>query len=116
MYIYNHFVTNNIIAINIHIEPSQNSSVVRWQLMKADHPENCNIKYELTFDGKRLPGLVSDTHVSQMRLTDAGFPFCITTTISVAPHISAHGVIENKTVTTSYIAKPSNNYYKIYIL
>ena len=82
--------------------------------MRSDHPENCDIMYELMFNGMVLPDLVSETEISQGELIRAGFPFCRSTTVSVAPHVSAHGVIGNLTKATTYLATPSKRDNIIY--
>ena len=81
--------------------------------MRSDHPENCDVMYELTFNGNILP-LISTTEVSREELIREGFPFCQSTNVSVAPHISAHDVIRNLTKTTSYLAIPSKKDYTIF--
>ena len=95
-----------LLALKIFIEPFQNGSVLQWEPMRSDHPENCNVMYEVTFDGNTLP-LVSTTQVSQEMLVRGGFPVCQSTVVSVAPHVSAHDVIRNLTKTTTYLAIPS---------
>ena len=94
-------------ALNILIEPFQNGSVLQWDLMRSDHPENCDVMYELMFNGIVLPYLVSETEIPQGELTKEGFPFCRSTTVLVAPYVSAHDVIRNLTKTTTYLAIPS---------
>ena len=94
------------IALNILIEPFQNGSVLQWDLMRSDHPENCDVMYELMFNGIVL-SLVSETEIPQGELIRAGFPFCRSTMVSVAPYVSAHHVIGNLTKTTTYLAIPS---------
>ena len=67
--------------------------------MKSDHPENCDVMFELIFNGIVLT-LVSEILVLQEMLTSAGFPFCRLTSVLVAPHVSAHGVPRNLAQTT----------------
>ena len=95
-------------ALNIVIEPFQNGSVLQWDLMRSDHPENCDVMYEIIFfdNGKVLRTLVSETQVSKENLIQAGFPYCRSTMVSVAPHVSAHNVIGNLTKNTTYLAIP----------
>ena len=76
--------------------------------MQSDHPENCDVMYEIMFNGITLP-LVSITQVSQRMLVNGGFPFCRSTMVSVAPHIHAHDVIRNLTKATTYLAIPSEH-------
>ena len=95
-------------ALNILIAPFQNGSILQWDLMRSDHPENCNVMFKLMFNGTVLP-LVSETQVSQEMLISAGFPFCRSTSVLVAPHISARGVLRNLTQATTYLAIPRNH-------
>ena len=100
-------------ALNIVIEPFQNGSVLQWDLMRSDHPENCDVMYEITFNGKVLcPLIISETQVSKEKLIQAGFPYCLSTIVSVAPHISAHSVIRNLTKNTTYLAIPGKKISK----
>ena len=92
--------------MNILIEPFQNCSVLQWNLMRSDHPENCDVMFELMFNGMVLP-LVSETQVPKGELIRAGFPLCRSTVVSVAPHVTAHDVIRNLTRHTTYLAIPS---------
>lgn len=92
-------------ALNILIEPLQNGSALQWDLMRSDHPENCDVMYEVMFNGKTL--LVSETEISQGELIREGFPFCQSTSVSVTPNVSAHGVIRTLTRMTTYLAIPS---------
>ena len=76
--------------------------------MRSDHPENCSVTYELMFNGMtRNLSRISMTQISQMTLTDVGFPFCKSTSVSVIPHLPAHGAIQRRAVTTTYLAIPS---------
>ena len=93
-------------ALNIVIEPFQNGSVLQWDLMRSDHPENCDVMYEITFNGEVLRHLISETQVSKETLIQEGFPYCRSTIVSVAPHVSAHSVIRNLTKYTNYLAIP----------
>lgn len=92
--------------MNIVIEPFQNGSVLQWDLMRSDHPENCDVMYEITFNGKVLHPLISETQVSKEILIQEGFPYCRSTIVSVAPHVSAHSVIRNLTKNTTYLVIP----------
>ena len=74
--------------------------------MRSDHPENCDVMYEVMFNGRTIP-LVSITQVSQKILINEGFPVCQSTVVSVAPHTAAHDVIRNLTKTATYLAIPS---------
>ena len=74
--------------------------------MRSEHPENCDVMYELMFNGIVL-SMIPETEIPQHELIEAGFPFCRSTVVSVAPNVSAHGVIRNLTRTTTYLAIPS---------